>query len=176
MSKIMRAFEPGDSTQERRRRIFDLHGLGGAGKTQIMLEYARCNKGAYTAIFWLNGATHSLIRQSLIAEASRVSSIELSEAFREYLLAEKDIPKPQSSGNSAKTPPNLEALQDAIIITFFSWLNHDGNFGWLFLIGNVDREYPSATGDRIRMISSVISHGQIMDQSSSLQGISHYVH
>lgn len=27
MSKIMRAFEPGDSTQERRRRIFVLHGL-----------------------------------------------------------------------------------------------------------------------------------------------------
>ena len=27
-------------------------------------------------------------------------------------------------------------------------LNHDGNFKWLFLIDNVDREYPSATGDQ----------------------------
>jgi len=116
MLKIMRAFEPGDSTQRGDDESSSFTDL------QIMLEYARCNKGAYTAIFWLNSATHSLIRQSLIAKASRVSSIELSEAFREYLLAQKDIPKPQSSGNSAKTPPNLEALQDAIIATFFSWL------------------------------------------------------
>lgn len=96
MSKIVRAFEPGDSTQERRRRIFVLHGLGGAGKTQMMLEYARCNKGAYNAIFWLNGAAHSLIRQSLIDEASRVSSVELSEAFREYLLAQKVYQRPKA--------------------------------------------------------------------------------
>jgi ATP/maltotriose-dependent transcriptional regulator MalT len=31
-----------------------LHGLGGIGKTQLAITYARRHKEKYTAIFWLN--------------------------------------------------------------------------------------------------------------------------
>ena len=40
----------GDGT----RRIVVLHGLGGIGKTQLSVTYAKRHKDSYSAIFWLN--------------------------------------------------------------------------------------------------------------------------
>ena len=40
--------------ERKERRIFVLHGLGGIGKTQLSLAYARKHQADYTAVFWLN--------------------------------------------------------------------------------------------------------------------------
>jgi AAA+ ATPase superfamily predicted ATPase len=36
------------------RHSIVLHGLGGIGKTQLAVEYARRHKDSYSAIFWLD--------------------------------------------------------------------------------------------------------------------------
>jgi hypothetical protein len=36
------------------RRTVVLHGLGGIGKTQLSVAYAKRHKDSYSAIFWLN--------------------------------------------------------------------------------------------------------------------------
>ena len=43
------------SNAQDRRRIHVLHGLGGIGKTQLAIAYARKHQQRYTAILWLNG-------------------------------------------------------------------------------------------------------------------------
>jgi hypothetical protein len=40
-----------------RRKICVIHGLGGMGKTQLGIEYARLHKALYTSFFWLDGKT-----------------------------------------------------------------------------------------------------------------------
>ena len=40
----------GDSS----RRVAILHGLGGIGKTQLAVAYAKRYRDYYSAIFWLN--------------------------------------------------------------------------------------------------------------------------
>lgn len=39
------------------RKIHVLHGLGGIGKTQLAIAYARKHQEVYSAILWVNGKT-----------------------------------------------------------------------------------------------------------------------
>ena len=41
-----------------------LHGLGGMGKTQLAITYARRHKEKYTAIFWLNANDEDSLKLS----------------------------------------------------------------------------------------------------------------
>jgi MinD superfamily P-loop ATPase len=46
---------PGEASD--RRKICVIYGLGGMGKTQLAIEYARLHKALYTSFFWLDGKT-----------------------------------------------------------------------------------------------------------------------
>jgi ATP/maltotriose-dependent transcriptional regulator MalT len=50
----------GDSS----RRTVILHGLGGIGKTQLTIAYAKRHKDNYSAIFWLNIKDEDSLKQS----------------------------------------------------------------------------------------------------------------
>ena len=95
-----------------RRKIYVLHGLGGAGKTQLMLEFARSYKMDYTSIFWLNGATEDLLRQSLLQVASRITSGPILEALEKYTTVQNKSLQPQEvvPGPSASTPAAVPGL------------------------------------------------------------------
>jgi hypothetical protein len=53
------------------RKICVVYGLGGMGKTQIAIEYARLHKTMYSSFFWLDGKTEESLIQSLLLIASR---------------------------------------------------------------------------------------------------------
>lgn len=55
-----------------RRKICVVHGLGGIGKTQLAIEYARLHKASYTSFFWLDGKTEESLIQSLLLITSRL--------------------------------------------------------------------------------------------------------
>ena len=46
------------------RRIIVLHGLGGIGKTQLTVAYAKRHKDSYSAVFWLNIKDEDSLKQS----------------------------------------------------------------------------------------------------------------
>jgi len=54
------------------RRVAVLHGLGGIGKKQLMIEYAKRHRTEYSAIFWVN--SKDSIKQSLVAVHAVTSS------------------------------------------------------------------------------------------------------
>lgn len=47
------------------RKVVILHGLGGIGKTQLAIRFARDHKHDFTAVFWLNGNDRSTLLHSL---------------------------------------------------------------------------------------------------------------
>src|SRR5580658_2248015 len=58
----------GDGT----RRTVVLHGLGGVGKTQLTIAYAKRHKNNYSAIFWLNIKDEDSLRQSFAKAAKQI--------------------------------------------------------------------------------------------------------
>src|ERR1700740_1865537 len=81
------------------RRTVVLHGLGGIGKTQLTVAYAKRHKDSYSAIFWLNIKDEDSLKQSFakIAKqilrehpsASWISSVDLKENLDEVVDAIK---------------------------------------------------------------------------------------
>ena len=110
-----------------RRKIFVLHGLGGIGKTQLALEFARKHQKAFTAILWLDGSSCDAIKQSIAGLSSRLPGNQISEGI----------------WNSKQAAGELDAVIDKIL----RWFSLPTNNRWLMVIDNVDRAYPSVGDD-----------------------------
>jgi AAA+ ATPase superfamily predicted ATPase len=100
------------------RRTIVLHGLGGIGKTQLTVAYAKRHKDSYSAIFWLNIKDEDSLKQSFAKVAKQIS--------REHPLAS------QLSGVDVKE--NLDELIDAVK----AWLSLPNNTRWLMIYDNYD--------------------------------------
>lgn len=148
LTHISTFLAPGEASE--RRKVYILHGLGGAGKTQLMLEFARVYKTSYTSIFWLDGATENSLRQSLLDIASRITSGPIIEALQKYKTARNKTLQSQEAGSGQSTSTATSThnlLLQAVISAIYDWLALEGNKKWLLLFDNVDREFPSPTGD-----------------------------
>jgi NB-ARC domain-containing protein len=108
------------------RRTVVLHGLGGIGKTQLTIAYARQRKDNYSAVFWLNIKDEDSLKRSfskaatqILREhpsASRLSSVDINENFDEVIDAVK------------------------------AWLSLPNNTRWLMIYDNYDNpKLPSNT-------------------------------
>ena len=100
------------------RRVVTLHGLGGIGKTQLAIAYAKAHCNDYSAILWLNIKDEISVRQSY----SRIAK----QILREHPLA--------GQFSSIKDESKL----DEIIAAVKSWLEHTQNTQWLMIFDNYD--------------------------------------
>ena len=107
------------------RRTVVLHGLGGIGKTQLTVAYAKRHKDNYSAIFWLNIKDEDSLKQSFAKVARQI--------LREYPSA--------SRLNSIDMKVNLDELIDAVK----TWLSLPYNTRWLMIYDNYDN--PKVTGN-----------------------------
>jgi NB-ARC domain-containing protein len=81
------------------RHTVVLHGLGGIGKTQLTIAYAKQHKDNYSAVFWLNIKDEDSLKRSFSKAAkqilrehpsvSRLSSVDIKENFDEVIDAVK---------------------------------------------------------------------------------------
>ncbi|GFF44496.1 nephrocystin-3 [Aspergillus udagawae] len=101
-----------------------LHGLGGIGKTQLAVQFARIHKFDFTAIFWLNGKDEKTLIQSLASFLPKLPGIQLTQ--------------------SAKNEKEREAHARQVL----EWLSVEGNFKWLLIFDNVDQYAPSQAENR----------------------------
>jgi hypothetical protein len=99
------------------RRTVVLHGLGGMGKTQLAVAYAKRNRNSYSAVFWLNIKDEDSLKQSFTKVASQI--------LREH---------PSASRLSSVDMKNLDDVVDAVK----AWLSLPSNTRWLIIYDNYD--------------------------------------
>ncbi|KAK2608781.1 hypothetical protein QQS21_002638 [Conoideocrella luteorostrata] len=100
------------------RRAVTLQGLGGIGKTQLAVEYAKRYRDEYSAIFWFNIKDKASILQSFTKVASQI--------LQEH---------PNASGLSAL---NLQQNPNEVVEAVRIWLSLSGNTRWLIVFDNYD--------------------------------------
>jgi hypothetical protein len=100
------------------RRTVVLHGLGGIGKTQLSVAYAKRHKDNYSAMFWLNIKDEDSLKQSFAKVARQI--------LQEHPLA--------SQLSSVDMKENLNEVIDAVK----AWLSLPNNTRWLMIYDNYD--------------------------------------
>ncbi|CAI6092354.1 unnamed protein product [Clonostachys chloroleuca] len=112
-----------------RRKVCVLHGLGGIGKTQLAIDFARRHKAAFSAIFWLDGRSEDQLGQSFARCLARIP--ELRTASR----------NPHMNLNSKED-------LDVVVMKVIEWLARPSNTQWLLILDNVDQDHQQggATG------------------------------
>ena len=109
MSRLENVLVPAPD-HDMRRKVFILHGLGGIGKTQLALDFARKHQRVYNAIFWLDGSSRNAIQQSIAGISSKLPVKQISEG-----------------------PKNLNQATelDAVIDEILRWFSLPTNNQWL---------------------------------------------
>ena len=115
-------------TRDMCRKVFILHGLGGIGKTQLAVAFARKYQKTYSSTFWLNGGSKDQVRESLAKIAQRLPEGQISEFSRTYAKA---------SGDDL----------DTVINEVHNWFSQPANNQWLLIFDNVDRDHSPEQND-----------------------------
>lgn len=100
------------------RRAVVLHGLGGMGKTQLTVAYAKRYRDSYSAIFWVNVKDDDASKQSFTQIASQI--------LREHPLADR------------LSRVDAEEDNDEVVDAVKAWLSLQGNTRWLMIYDNYD--------------------------------------
>ncbi|KAL6714253.1 hypothetical protein ACLMJK_007676 [Lecanora helva] len=145
MAKLEGALLP--QRQSGRQKVFILHGLGGIGKTQLAVEFARTYHRRFSAVFWLDGRSEESLKRSVASCASRIAAGQISQASRSYATGGSDD-------------------LNAVITEVMGWLAQPDNTEWLLIIDNVDREYNSYRPDPdaydVKRYFSGADHGAVL--------------
>ena len=133
--------------QSCRQRISILHGLGGIGKTQLAVEFARRHHRRFSSVFWLDGRSEDSLKRSIASCASRIPQGQIPETSRAY---------------SADGSIDFNAVVKGVM----DWLAQLDNTAWLLIFDNVDREYDSCGADPdaydVKCYLSGADHGSVL--------------
>ncbi|KAK5704854.1 hypothetical protein LTR97_001963 [Elasticomyces elasticus] len=120
------------------RKVFVVYGLGGIGKTQLCVAFARKYQEDFSAILWLDGSSEDAVRQSLANAYQRLPA-------------------------TFKTPTvDIQGSIDGLL----QWLSLPDNTGWLLIFDNVDRDLQFVPKDpqafNYRSFLPSADHGSIL--------------
>lgn len=105
-----------------RRKVFIVHGLGGIGKTQLSVEFARRYHTRFSSMFWLDGSSKDALKQSFVGMAQRLPQEDVTRDAMEVL----------------KHPP----IDLKIVVSdCLRWLSLPSNRHWFLIFDNIDRDY-----------------------------------
>ena len=145
MAELERTLFP--QRQSCRQKIFVLHGLGGIGKTQLAVEFARLHHRKFSSVFWLDGRSEDSLKQSAASCAGRIPQGQISETSKVY-----------SKGGSGDLNTVVREVMD--------WLAQPNNTDWLLIFDNVDREHsrhnPDPDAYDIKRYLPSADHGAVL--------------
>jgi hypothetical protein len=110
------------------RRTVVLHGLGGIGKTQLAVAYAKCHRADYSAIFWLNSKDEDSLKQSFASIARRILQEHASPSRLSAVDEKGDL--------------------DEVVVAVKRWLSLPKNTQWLIVYDNYDNPKLPGNADR----------------------------
>jgi hypothetical protein len=103
----------------KRQNVVALYGLGGVGKTQLSIHFARRSIDTYTSIFWLHAQDESILKAELAGLAAQVTGEQKSAMY-----------------DSHEEERMVEQVRE--------WFSRPDNDSWLVLYDNYD--HPLVTG------------------------------
>jgi hypothetical protein len=137
----------------RSRSCVVLHGLGGIGKTQLAITYARRHKEKYTAIFWLNTNDEDSLKLSFRDVAQQVLRHHPSTSVLSSVDQDKDL--------------------DQVVSGVKAWLDFPQNTKWLMIYDNFDNPKTFSNTDAsavdIRQFLPRSDHGSVIITTRSSQ-------
>ena len=148
MAELERVLLPRPRQDEcQRQKTLVLRGLGGIGKTQLAVEFARRYHRRFSSVFWLDGRSEDILKRSVANCAGRIPPGQIPEKSRRYAAdASADI--------------------NTVVKDVMAWLEWPNNTAWLLIFDNVDREYTAKGGDPdaydVRRYLSGADHGSVL--------------
>ena len=127
MTRLTQVLLP-TQTNQMRRKVFIVHGLGEIEKTQLFVEFTRQHQRSYSAIFWIDDSTNERLRRSIADLASRLPQHQISEGSRNYSHRERT---------------NVDEVVEDVL----KWLSQSLNDQWLLIFDNVNREFSGPSRD-----------------------------
>jgi len=70
--------------QCQRQKTHVLRGLGGIGKTQLAVEFARRHHRRFSSVLWLNGRSEDILKRSVASCTGRIPQGQIPEISRRY--------------------------------------------------------------------------------------------
>ena len=124
------------------RKVAVLHGLGGIGKTSIVLHHAWESCAIYSSIIWIHAATAEVLQSSFIQVAENLIqhlAANCPSAQPDYKQIAHELGIPGLINTSGQLIYNAESCdQDKIVDAVSKWLSMDGNDNWLLIFDNLD--------------------------------------
>lgn len=117
------------TSSRQRQKVVVIYGMGGIGKTQLAVEFARKHLHRFSAVFWLDGLSEASLKQSFVNMARRLPRSELI-----------------NEGASVLSHATATNNADVVMREFQRWLSMPSNLHWLLLIDNVDRGHHDKDG------------------------------
>ncbi|KAK2752266.1 NB-ARC and TPR domain protein [Colletotrichum kahawae] len=100
------------------RRTAILHGLGGIGKTQTTIAFAKKHRDDYSAVLWLDARDTTTLKKSYQRLAQRIMMETTSVTYIKNALSNRDL--------------------DETVSAVKRWLNEPKNNRWLMIYDNYD--------------------------------------
>jgi hypothetical protein len=131
-----------------RCKICVIYGLGGIGKTQLAIEYARIYKASYTSFFWLDGKTEESLIQGLLVLSSRLPKGQIADVDAQEIIGLEESRK---------------RAQEIL-----GWFALKGNTQWLLVYDNIDKTfYEEETSDENTGFSSTYDITQYLPRGDA---------